>query len=210
VAAALVVWLARASLAPADEPLPVVGDPPPPVASALVTPAPSLPIRESAARLVRQLDDDWKTPCGKKSQGIPCFPIRSDETRSKWTASVRDSLGDLGPAGKQSPDRPPTEGEMKAFRPGPVGPVGAGIGFDPGCVGKSLLKRIKGKNDTYYLYRVRDVHGERVALFDHRLEAASFQGALEYLGRFDGDCNALSAYRHEDRKTGVVEAAPPD
>jgi hypothetical protein len=98
---------------------------------------------------------------------------------------------------------------MQAYRPGPVGPVSAGIGFDPVCVGKSLLKRIKGKNDTYYLYRVRDVHGERVALFDHRLEAASFQGALEYLGRFDGECDALSAYRREDRKTGVAEAALP-
>ena len=28
--------------------------------------------------------------------------------------------------------------------------------FDPTCVGKSVLKKLKGKNDAYYLYRVRD------------------------------------------------------
>jgi len=75
------------------------------------------------------------------------------------------------------------------------------FGFDPGCVGKSLLKHIKGKNDTYYLYRMRDVRGEHTALYDHRVDAATFQGDLEFLGRFDGECQALAAYRHEAQKS---------
>ncbi len=76
--------------------------------------------------------------------------------------------------------------------------------FDPTCVGKSVLKSLKGKNDTYYLYRLRDVAGERVALYDRRLDSATFQGALELLGRFDGECKALAAYRREDRRTAAA------
>jgi hypothetical protein len=79
--------------------------------------------------------------------------------------------------------------------------------FDPGCVGKSALKKLKGKNDVYYLYRIRDVHGVRVALYDRRLEATTFQGDLEFLGRFDGECDALGAYRQEQRK---LEPRPDD
>ena len=95
--------------------------------------------------------------------------------------------------------------EMGALRPGPVGPLLRAGGFDPGCVGKSVLKRLKGRNDTYYLYRLRDVHGERIALYAHRVEAATFQGALEFLGRFEGECKALAAYRREGRKAEAPE-----
>ena len=65
---------------------------------------------------------------------------------------------------------------------------------------KGILKSLKGKNDTYYLYRVRDIHGERVALYDRRLEPANFQGELAFLGKFDGECDAIAAYRHESAK----------
>ena len=71
------------------------------------------------------------------------------------------------------------------------------------CIGKSALKKLKGKNDTYYLYRLRDVHGERVVLFDHRLDASRFQGDIAFLGKFDGECEALVAYRREQRRTGA-------
>ncbi len=89
---------------------------------------------------------------------------------------------------------------MGAFRPGPTATLMNFVTFDPGCVGKSLLKSLKEKNDTYYLYRVRDVQGERIVLQDRRLNALTYQGDLEFLGRFDGECNALAAYRREDRK----------
>jgi hypothetical protein len=180
--------------ASADEPPPAADDAPPAA-------RPSRPIGESADRLVRKLDDDRKAPCGKATEGVPCFPVSIERSGPEWTISVRDSLDDLGPSGKTSPNRPPTKEEMRAFRPGSAGLVIPFATFDPGCVGKSALKRLKGKNDTYYLYRVRDVQGERVALYAHRLEAATFQGSLEFLGRFEGECKALSAYKHEERKT---------
>jgi hypothetical protein len=186
--------LAHAAVALADEP---------------ETPPPSRPLREAADRIVRNLEEDGKTPCRKVSEGVPCFPVTSEEARPKWTVSVRESLGDLGPPGKQSANRPPTQDEMGALRPGPVGPLLLGGGFDPGCVGKSVLKRLKGRNDTYYLYRLRDVHGERIALYAHRVEAATFQGALEFLGRFEGECQALTAYRREVRRAWPPEEPPP-
>jgi hypothetical protein len=88
-----------------------------------------------------------------------------------------------------------------------VGPVISGVTLDPGCVAKSALKKLKGKNDVYYLYRIRDVHGVRVALYDRRVDATTFQGDLEFLGKFDGECDALAAYRQEQRK---LEPRPDD
>lgn len=160
---------------------------------------PPRPLTDSIERVVQRLEEERKDACRRAVEaGVPCFPVSTEV--SKPEVSVRDSLRDLGPASKPSPHRPPTLDEMKNYRPGPAGEVVPFLKFDPGCVGKSALKRLKGKNDTYYLYRVRDVHGERVALYDRRLDASTFQGALEFLGRFDGECEALAAYRREDRK----------
>jgi hypothetical protein len=175
------------ALAPA-----VSADDPPP------TTLPPRPLTDSIERVVRRLEEERKEACRKAVEaGVLCFPVSTEV--SKPEVSVRDSLRDLGPPSKPSPNRPPTLDELKTFRPGPR-LVLPGLTIDPGCVAKSALKRLKGKNDTYYLYRVRDVNGERVALYDRRLDAATFQGALEYLGRFDSECEAVAAYRREDRK----------
>jgi hypothetical protein len=174
-----------APVVPADEPPP--------------TTLPPRPLTDSIERVVQRLEEERKEACRKAVEaGVSCFPISTEATKPE--VSVRDSLRDLGPASKPSPSRPPTLPEMKGYRPGPKAVVVPGFTFDPGCAARSALKRLKGKNDTYYLYRVRDVHGERVALYDRRLDAATFQGALEFLGRFDGECEAVRAYRREDRK----------
>jgi hypothetical protein len=171
----------------------VAADDPPP------TTLPPRPISDSIERVVRRLEEERKEACRRATEaGVPCFPVSTEATKPE--VSVRDSLRDLGPPSKPSPNRPPTLDELKGYRPGPVAEVVPLVTFDPGCVGKSALKRLKGKNDTYYLYRVRDVHGERVALYDRRLDAATFQGALEFLGRFEGECAAVAAFRREERK----------
>jgi hypothetical protein len=173
-------------------------------------------LRDTAARIVRnleldgQLQEDGTTRCGKISESVPCFPVSTVKRRPQWATSLRQSLGDLGPEESPSPSRPPTQTELQAHRPGPVGPIMILATFDPTCVGKSVLKRLKGKNDAYYLYRVMDTHGERVALYDHRLNAEVFQGGLEFLGRFGGECKALAAYRHEDRKASATVSPVPD
>jgi hypothetical protein len=195
----MVLWLSSAPPA-ASLPRPVASEDPPP------TTLPPRPISDSIEKVVERLEKERADPCRKTmAEGKPCFPvstiIRGPET------SVRESLGILGPGTAHSPDRPPTKGEMAPYRPGPVGQVVPLLGFDPGCVGKSALKKLKGKNDVYYLYRIRDVHGVRVALYDRRLDATTFQGDLEFLGKFDGECDALAAYRQEQRK---LEPRPDD
>jgi len=40
-----------------------------------------------------------------------------------------------------------------------------------------------------------------VALYDRRLDAAGFQGEAEFLGKFEGECEAMAALRHEERRT---------
>jgi hypothetical protein len=165
-------------------------DPPPPSPR---------PISGSVDRVVDKLEEERKGPCRKAiEEGVPCFPVSTEIQGPK--VSVRDSLGDLGPAKATSPDRPPTRDDMDAFRPGPIGTVMNFATLDPGCVGKSVLKSLQGKNDVYYLYRVRDVHGERVVLHDRRLNAITYQGDLEFLGRFEGECEALAAYRRQERR----------
>jgi len=157
-------------------------------------------VTDSVDRVVNRMEDAREDPCRKAAaEGRPCFPV---ETRIKGEEySVRKSLGLPDPhKDKPAPGTPPTVAEMGPYRPGlEATPINV-FSFDPGCVGKRILKSLKGKNDTYYLYLVRDIHGERVALYDRRLEAEKFQGELAFLGKFDGECEAIAAYRHEAAK----------
>ena len=170
-------------------------------------PSPSpRPITDSVEKVIDRLEEEGKNPCLKSArENIPCFPVKAE--KKGFDASVRESLGILGPAGKPSPDRPPTPDEMAPYRHTPAKPL-ISTTVDPVCIGKSALKHLKGKNDVYYLYRLRDVHGERVVLYDHRLDASRFQGEVAFLGRFDGECEAQAAYRREQRRT-TSEASPP-
>jgi hypothetical protein len=169
------------------------------------TPSPR-PITESVETVIDRLEAERKDPCLKAArENVPCFPVKTEE--KGFDASVREGLGILGPMEKPTPDRPPTQEEMRRYRPGSTTPT-VGVTVDPVCIGKSALKKLKGRNDTYYLYRVRDVHGERVVLFDHRLDASRFQGDIAFLGKFDGECEAQAAYRREQRRT-TPEASPP-
>lgn len=73
------------------------------------------------------------------------------------------------------------------------------LSVDPVCTGKSILKSLKGKNDVYYLYQVTDRSGQRMALYDHLLKPETYLNVpgvtFEFLGRFDGECEAVAAYR---------------
>ena len=175
-----------------------------------VTPSPSpspRPITDSVEKVIDRLEAERKDPCLKAArENVPCFPVKAE--KKGFDASVRESLGILGPAEKPSPDRPPTPKEMEDHRPMPAKPLISKT-VDPVCIGKSALKRLRGRNDVYFLYRVRDVHGERVVLYDHRLDASRFQGDVAFLGRFEGECEAQAAYRREQRRTTPASPPPP-
>jgi hypothetical protein len=170
---------------------------PSPSPSASASP-PARPVSDSVDRVVNRIEDAREDPCKKSAQeGKPCFPVSTTVRGEEY--SVRKSLGlpDVEKT-KPAPGGAPTVAEMTPYRPGPKIPPGSGFSFDPGCLAKGILKSLKGKNDTYYLYRVRDIHGERVALYDRKLDATNFQGELAFLGKFEGECDALAAFRHEE------------
>jgi hypothetical protein len=204
------------SLAAGPSPAPSAS--PPPAARSSPSPGPSpsatpgsadralplapRPVSGSVDRVVEKIEERRKDPCLlAKQKGVPCFP--TETTIKGEEVSVRDSLLRWNPNGAPRPaGSVPGDPDMAASRPGykkgtmPI-PV---ISFDPGCVGKSILKSLKGKNDTYYLYRVRDVHGRHVALYDRELDASTFQGELELLQKIRGECEARAAYLHEQMK----------
>ena len=194
VLASLALVQAEPRPSPSPSPLLVSGARPLPLAS-------PRPISDSIDRVVARIEAERNDPClGARNEGVPCFP--AETTSEGPTASVRESLGLPGPPLKPTPDRPPTREEMEPYRPMPPKPA-VSVTFDPGCVGKSILKGLRGKNDTYYLYRFRDTNGVRVALYDHRIDAKTFQGEVEFLGEFRGECAAVDAYEQERRKLPV-------
>ena len=172
------------------------------------TPSPSpRPITESVEKVIDRVEAERKDPCLKAArENVPCFPVKTEE--KGFDASVRQSLGLPDSPMKPTPDRPPTVEEMRDQRPGSTTPT-VGVTVDPICIGKSVLRKLRGKNDAYYLYRVRDVHGERVLLYDHKLDASRFQGDIAFLGKFDGECEALVAYRREQRRAPSPSPPPP-
>ena len=143
-----------------------------------------------------------RAPCKKPIDlGVPCFPVEIHAEGP--TVSVRDSLWNLGPNGKPSEHRPPTTQELQSVRPGSKAVPVPLVSFDPICAVKHALKGVKGKNDTYYLYRLRDASGEHVVLRDQKLDAKAYQGSAEFLGQFEGECAANAAFRHEDRRDTI-------
>jgi hypothetical protein len=174
------------------------------------SPAPSpspRPIAESVEKVIDRLEAERKDPCLKAArENVPCFPARTEQ--KGYDASVRESLGILGPMEKPTPDRPPTREEMDEHRTAPITKPAASVTIDPVCAAKNALKKLRGRNTTFYLYRVRDVHGERVVLFDHRLDATRFQGDIAFLGKFDSECEAQAAYRREQRRSPPASPAP--
>jgi hypothetical protein len=174
----------------------------------VTTTLPARPISSSIERVVERMEQQRKQPCAQAwAEGVPCFPVSTDLYGPVF--SVRDSLRDLGAKDGASPNRPPTIREMSPFRPGSQTPSVPMASFDPGCVAKSALKALKGRNDVYYLYRVRDAQGERIVLHDYRLAPASIQGDFELLGKFEGECEALAAYRRDARLSKAKVHSPP-
>ncbi len=167
---------------------------------------PPRPVTESVEKVIDQIEEKQKDPCREaKAKGVPCFPVSTVIHGPE--ISVRQGLEEAVAAEPRS--KLPPRDDMQRFRPGPVGQVIPLVTFDPGCVGKSALKRLKGKNDTYYLYRVHDGHGARVEMYDHRLDPNAAQGNLEFLGKFVGECDALAAYNRESRRVPPAPARSP-
>ena len=173
------------------------------------TPSPSpRPITESVEKVIDRVEAERKDPCLKAArENVPCFPVKTEEKR--FDASVRESLGLPDPPDKPTPGSSAHAGGDEGLATGIDHAHGRCDRRSRSASASRCSRSCGAKNDTYYLYRVRDVHGERVLLYDHKLDASRFQGDIAFLGKFDGECEALVAYRREQRRAPSPSPPPP-
>ena len=178
------------------------------------------PIRDSIDRVVERVVLAHLGPCQLAGrEGVPCFPVAIEQEGPRF--SVAEALRRYRSDGSPAPGTP-TVSEIQAEMAGtpsvPQSPVRGGVGFDPVCTAKNLLKKLSGRGTTYYLYRTWDARGERPMLADHKLEAEDYRANLDFhfelLGQFDGECAAVAAWNQALRdavdREHAPEPPPPD
>jgi hypothetical protein len=159
------------------------------------TPFPRRAIAESVEPAVERYLREHGQPCTRaEAERIPCYPVTVEAYGPTYSVSesLRSWTPDLSPGAVATP---------------PVSPWGTpigGVGFDPVCAGKSVVKSLRGKNDTYYLYRLWDHLGEHAVLRDRPLEpgqpSSTASPQFELLGKIEGECEAIAAWRKANRE----------
>ena len=170
------------------------------------------PIRDSVARAVEAVVLKHLKPCSEAERhGVPCFPVAVEEEGPRF--SVAEALRRYRGTGSPAPG-PPTVAEIQSQMSGAPQSASGGVGSDPVCTTKNLVKKLFGKNTTFYLYRTWDARGERPMLTDRPLDpkayAANVDFHYEYLGKFDGECAALAAWRAALRKATEPPPLPAE
>jgi hypothetical protein len=199
--AGVVVLAAIGSGAAAQDPAPTPGP----------SPAPSRrPIRDSVDRVVDAVVLAHLKPCDRANRlGVPCFPVTVEQEGPRF--SVAEALRRYRGVGSPAPG-PPTVAETQSQLPGAPLSASGGVSFDPVCTAKKLFGKLSGK--TLYLYRTWDAQGEHPLLMDHPLDpkayAANPDFRYEYLGKFDGECEAVPAWRKALRKATEPKPFPDD
>ena len=192
----------------------------PAVPSPAVSPAPSprtpkarrYPIRDSIDRAIEAVLLAHEKPCEwARMMGVPCFPVSVEQEGPRF--SVAEALRRYRGTGSPAPG-PPTVSEIQHQLSGAPLSASGGVGVDPVCTTKNLLKKISGKNTTFHLYRMWDARGERPMLTDRVLDpkvyAANLDVQYEYMGQFDGECEAVAAWRKALRKSTENKPLPDD
>jgi len=153
------------------------------------------PIRDSVDRVIDRVVLAHLGPCQLAGrEGVPCFPIAIDRERRY---SVADSMRSYRGTGAASPSVP-TTADIQGQMSGAPQSASGGVGFDPVCTVKNLVKKLTGNGTTYYLYKTWDARGERPMMTDHKLDPFEYQSSpgfrFEYLGSFDSECAAVAAW----------------
>jgi hypothetical protein len=179
------------------------------------------PIRDSIDKVVERVVLAHLGPCQLAGRdGVPCFPVSVEQEGPRF--SVADALRRYRASGSPLPGGVPTVADIQAQMAGaPSGPppsATGGVGFDPVCTTKNLLKKLSGRGTTYYLYRTWDARGERPMMTDHPVDASDYQANpdfhYELIGKFDGECAAVAAWNQAlrdavDRSKALPEPEPP-
>lgn len=195
------VLLASVLLLPAAEPAQDA-----PASSATTGRSRRRPIRDNIERHVERVLKSHERPCPPNAEEggapIPCFPVTLEVEGPRF--SVIDALRRFR---IDSHDQRPTPGvPTNAELRGQLGaPDVKGFSFDPVCAVKSIARAFKGGPSTFYLYRFRDKDGERPLLRESKLDPEAYAARpdihYEFLGQFDGECEAIAAWRKALRET---------
>jgi hypothetical protein len=127
--------------------------------------------------------------------------------------SVAEALRRYRATGGPAPGVP-TRAEIQNQMSGKPLSASGGVSFDPVCTVKNLVKKLSGGNTTFYLYRMWDERGERPLLTDREIDPKAYASnpavGYEFLGKFDGECAAVAAWRQALRKAVEPKPAPED
>jgi hypothetical protein len=174
------------------------------------------PIRESIERVVDAVVAARLKPCDvAQQQGVPCFPVTVEQQRTQEGPrfSVAEALRRYRPTGRPAPGVP-TVSEIQEQMSGAPQSASGGVGFDPVCTAKNLVKKLSGATTRFHLYRMWDARGERPLLTDRKLDPEAYVPnpavRYEYLGEFDGECAAVAAWRQALRKATEPKPLPDD
>jgi hypothetical protein len=177
------------------------------------SPRPPGPIRRSIDRQVDAVVRAHLQPCeAARRQGISCFPVSIEQEGPRL--SVKEALRAYRPDGRPAPGVP-TNAELQRQMSGAPRSASGGASIDPGCTAKSLVRRIKGRPDTFYLYRTWNGGTQQPLLTDHKLDPNAYSSLpsfrYEFLGEFKGECEAVAAWRAALRaQTPPGENVPPE
>jgi hypothetical protein len=171
------------------------------------TPAPRSrrPVSDSVDRNVEKVLRAHEEPCERAFRlKVPCYPMEVAAEGPRF--SVADAMRRYRVRDRRPAPGPPTNSELLGELSGAPQSASGGVGFDPVCTVKSLVRRVSG-GSTFYLYRIRDQHGEqRPLLTDRKLDAVVRAGVqYEYMGEYKGECEAIAAWRAALRE----DVAPP-
>ncbi len=183
-----------------------------PVAPARSRAARRRPIHDSIDRVVDSVVVAHMKPCDiAQQQGVPCFPVSVEQESPRF--SVAEALRRYRATGRPAPGVP-TVAEIQGQMSGAPRSASGGAGFDPVCTAKNLVKKLSGRTTTFYLYRMFDDRGERPLLTDREIDPKSYAAnpafRYEYLGKFDGECAAVAAWRQALRKATEPKPLPDD
>lgn len=166
-------------------------------ASAPAEPAPKRTISASVDRHATSIVRSHMDPCSKADEsGHPCFPASVEA--EGISLSVKDGLRDYQPDLRLAPGVP-TSAELSQYMSGAPLSASGGVSTDPVCAVKSLIRQIGAGSNAFFLYRLEVAGEAKPLLTDHKLDPMSYlsvPGArLEFLGRYDGECEAIAAWR---------------
>jgi hypothetical protein len=170
------------------------------------------PVRDSIDRVLDAVVLAHMKPCEiAQQQGVPCFPVSVEQEGPRF--SVAEALRRYRGTGSPAPGVP-TVAEIQGRMSGAPQSASGSVGFDPVCTVKNLVRKVSGKTTTYHLYRTWDARGERPLLTDRPLDPQAYAAKpdfhYEYLGKFDGECAAVAAWRQALRKATEPPPLPDD